>query len=446
MRIEQTLTLLDLADCDLLIDNKKIIKHGNEVSIYRDAKSNIKTAENRTVLSLFMPSAISKSYSDNSLKKMISSENHDKIEIAAQKIILKLASEKKPVPDVPSIMRICQLIDKEPDVLNLRFAQWGGMGNMIGIQEGRGYSGGGYSSAIVGPEDNWQSRLIFDEALMGKRGDPAQWYSTTEAKLESVGFNNHQYADENARNYTMSWADRIKHKNLQRLKTLFRNNRLREEKEKERSPKNTRFEHELTLNPRHYDGIETFLSDKRDVQDDSYVMNRGRMNEDRPKWYEELTTLRKEGSTKKANALRGYESKPYDSINKVSPMRRQLDPVNDEIFKGPADAAGAQVTRDYTLDQLIGAPWPFNDDEWPERIEETDQSVTQFGTQRTRVFAPKDQKVTGTNFLKQIGLEGNLRNQRSDDGLENTIRPEDTDEYMAQWNQHPLNYPRWFTD
>jgi len=307
MKVEQALTLLDLKDDCFHIDRHTVIKRGNTLSFIncydnlsfaKVLNPFIKTAENIVTLTVAMPSAMSSEYSKAELDKIASREEKDSnLNKRVQRALLKLCEEKKPMPTVEGIKTLAGILNYgyDPDVVNLKFAQWGGHGNMGDSQRGRGDSAYGFSqSSDVNSFDRWQAQINIDAMLdLGHRGDPAMGFYPTEKKLESCGFFNHQYADENAAKYDMTWSERITAKNKARLIRMMKDKVEREENERNREPQKIRLDVD-NYSPRHYTNLEYWLEEKRGANPEDYAPKQGRQEEWRPEWYEQLSTLRKQ--------------------------------------------------------------------------------------------------------------------------------------------------------
>jgi len=351
MRVEQALTLLNLEDDCFHVGEQTVIKKGNTLSFVRSDDNvafakvlnpYIKTAEGILTLTVAMPSAKSRKYSSEDLEKIAATQNpSDNLDRKVQKALIKLSEENKPMPTIEGIKALAAIFTNgySPDVINMKFAQWGGHGNMTSSQAGRGSSMYGFSQGSdPNGFDRWQANTSIDAMMdLTHRGDPKLGFIPTEKKLETAGFFNHQYADENAAKYDMTWTERLTKKSKDRLIRMLKEKEEREQRESEREPKKIRLDAD-NYNPRAHTGIEYWLEEKRGANPEDYLPKKGRLEEWTPEWYDQLSTLRKQSD--KISQHVGLKSLAYYMAPKTRdttdpsrrPSRRDLndDPYNKD--------------------------------------------------------------------------------------------------------------------
>lgn len=359
MRIEQLLTLLNIEDGIYRDSGKVLIKKANTITITDESdcnafaqaiNPNLRTASVCDKITLVMPSAVSRQYTQDQLKKIASAYESDKktLEEKVQDALIRISASKKAIPDLDSLISLAFMMSNSsnPGILTLKFAQWGGTGGMSGNE------GGSFKNFSFQPGDvneafgRWQANSMFDEMLgSARRNDKTQWAKSTEGKLADSGFYSHKYADENALKYNMTWSERIRHKNLERLRRMFEDRKKSEKKQNEYTPRYIRMNEEL--NPRHYDSVEIFLEDQRGIGHFDYTPKHGRLDERVPEWHSELATLRR--NSKKQSVLEKYSVRVNsDDVFERAPGRRRQEnqkpnSENEKNYAGGVTGAGANI-------------------------------------------------------------------------------------------------------
>jgi len=375
MRIEQILTLLNAEDGIYHYDDKIMIKISSSVSIISAddnssliniLKPEIKIASKSEKLNLVIPSAISKKYSKNELEKLsLKFKNGKSVEENVQKALVYLASKKEPLPDVNSMFSLASMLNgNHPGILTLKFAQWGGQGGMSGSEGGSfsnfSFQKGGDIDQFYG--NGWKSQTMFDSVLdMARKNDKVAGGTSTEKKLENVGFYNHKYADENAMKYNLAWGERIKQKNLQRLRRMFQQRAEEKERDRQRSPEWLRTQ--AVIDPSHYTSPETALNARREGEDKGRDYRFQAILENTPQWHGKLPPVGPNLLTKRPNKVRWDTLRRYSSLDKQAvynfesgsaPSRRgdPNDPNNlDPNYHGGGTGAFGAESR--YMDQIV---------------------------------------------------------------------------------------------
>ena len=386
MKIEQLLTTLNLKDGIYRVYDKTLVKKANSVSIMDSSdhsafaaivRPDVKLASVIDSVEIVMPSAVSRKYTEAQLERVASAvDNKKTLNQKVQEAIVKLASDNQPVPDTASMFALAAKLNggKTPGLLTFKFAQWGGSGGMSGSESGS-FSNFTFQGGEVNEHfGRWQSNTMFDSMLdQARKNDAKQWATSTEGKLAEAGFYNHKYADENAMKYNMAWGDRIKAKNLGRLRKMFEQRKTETKHQNEYTPEYIRTHEEL--NPRHFTSVETFLSDQRGEDAKDYLPKSGRMAEWLPKWYSQLHTLRQENGLKKAASYNfesgsapGRRGTPDDAENTGNPdggiigsqgqraMAESAESIVEQQGKGSTESGGWGSNFPYTGPEIGGAP------------------------------------------------------------------------------------------
>jgi hypothetical protein len=162
----------------------------------------------------------------------------------------------------------------------------------------------------------------------------------------------------------MTWSDRIKYKNLQRLKRIFEQREKQEEEEKARRAKDIRLNQ--SFNPRHYESVEKFLEEQRGAKEEDYIPKRGRLEENVPDWYSEL-------NFRKNDCFNKYS---YNFDSGSAPSRRKGNDNNiaperqDNYMGGIAGAASNMfsypsesiiLNRETTANEPVKKRYPYQE-------------------------------------------------------------------------------------
>ncbi len=340
MRLED---LMKLSDGFHNKENKIILKQGNIIKILDEDNHSlfakimnpkIKTANKEENLDLVLVSDNSCLYSDDSLKKLALNEKEGDLQQRVQSILLKLSEEKKPNLDTSSILKLSQMIKNDFDdngLLTLRFAQWGGMGNMPDSAKGRGETVFGLEKGDINQWGRYPANVTFDTMLDTVRGPKDSWFKSTEESLherpeERLG---HKDKERSEDNYNLTWSERIKKKNLHRLQRLLESQANERKKEKENSPEFIRMNEEKSAI--HYDNLENRMQSKRQTDPSEFAMNYTRQHERLPDWYANLSTLRQHSKKDELNSKLRKIARHSPMIDTEAPSRRNLSPSDPDL-------------------------------------------------------------------------------------------------------------------
>lgn len=272
-------------------------------------------------------------YSQEKLKKLAAScENIKKNKI--QSIINKSAKTTGEIPDIIAIKQIYSYITgKQPNKMTFRYSQWGGHGYTL--------DNGRTNSRI---NNFFPIGISIDSYLGLARPDNNNWDTSIEKRLEEF----HKDIEDDRSKYDLTWNERIRKKNLSRLRNILQERRMREQNEKARSPRIIREQDRLDTNIVGYIPLDERLDNKREIHDEEFIV--GRIEETVPDWYFNLPTRRIFSSKleKKADGGRGAPD-PFG----YTPGRRNR---KNKIYDG----------REETSRYRAGSPWfntPFASEE-----------------------------------------------------------------------------------